>query len=84
MRVNRLKVLTFVSSRVMASVIWDSEGILLVEILERCHSQFRDTCTNIKVVKTMNLKGSSKQENQSSSHPTVRIQHPTTSIYLAA
>jgi hypothetical protein len=83
MRVNRLKVRTFVGSRVMASVIWDSEGILLVEILERCHSQFREICADIKVFKTMNLKGSSKQENESSTHPTVQIQHPTTPIYLA-
>ena len=56
MRVNRLKAHTLVGSRVMASVIWDSEGIL--EILERCHSRFREICADIKVVKTMNLKGS--------------------------
>jgi len=43
--VNRLKVQTFVGNRVMASVIWDSEGILLVEILERCRSQL-DMCSH--------------------------------------
>ena len=49
MRVNRLKVRTFVGSRVMASVICDSEGILSVEILERCHSLLREICSYIKL-----------------------------------
>jgi len=71
--VNRLKVQMFVCNRVMASVIWDSEGILLVGILERCHSRFREICADIKVVKTMNLKGSAEQKNESSPHPTVLI-----------
>lgn len=70
---NRLKAQTFVGNRVMASVIWDSEGILLVEVLERCHSRFREKCADIKVVKIMNLKGSAEYENDLSPHPTVPI-----------
>lgn len=70
---NRLKVQMFVGNRVMASIIWDSEGIFLVEIFERCHSQFREICADIKVVKTLNFKGSAEKENESSPHPTVPI-----------
>lgn len=70
---NRLRVQMFVGNRVMASIIWHSEGILLVEIFERCHSRFREICADIKVVKTLNLKGSAEQENESSRHPTVPI-----------
>jgi hypothetical protein len=49
--------------QVMGGVFWDSEGILLVKFLERCHDQFRAICADIIEVK-MNLKGSVKQMNQ--------------------
>jgi hypothetical protein len=35
----------------------------------RCHSQIRVICGEIKEVKAMNLKGSAKQEDESSHHP---------------
>ena len=44
-----------------------------MEIFERCHNRFREICADVKVVKTMNLKGSAEQENESSPHPTVPI-----------
>jgi hypothetical protein len=55
----------------MAGIIWDSEGILLVEFLndERCHNQFRAICADIKEVNSTNLKGSAKQEDESSLYP---------------
>jgi hypothetical protein len=46
-----------------------TEGNLLVELLRECHNKFRTICANIKEVKTTNLKGSAKQEDESSTHP---------------
>jgi hypothetical protein len=69
MRENTFKVQTS-AGKIMASVFWDSEGNLASGILEdRCHIQFRAICADIKKLKTMNLKGSDKQEDESSSHP---------------
>jgi hypothetical protein len=73
MRENGYKVQMFVGSRVIANVILDSEGILLVEMLERFHSWFREVCADIKEIKTTNSKGLAEQENESSPHPTVPI-----------
>lgn len=36
---------------------------------ERCHSQFRAMCADIKEVKTMNSKGWAKQKDESSPPP---------------
>jgi hypothetical protein len=46
----------------MAGIIWDSEGIFLVEFLndDRCHNKFRAICADIKSVNSTNLKGSAK------------------------
>ena len=51
----------------MVSVFWDSEGILLVECLERA-ATIRVICANI-TVKTTELKGSARQKDESSPHP---------------
>jgi hypothetical protein len=48
----------------MTSVFRESEGILLLEFLERCHNQFRVICADVEEVKTNNLKGSAKQEDE--------------------
>jgi hypothetical protein len=61
---NKFKVQTC-AGKVMVNVFWGSEGILFVEILKRCHNKFRAICAHIKV-KTTNLKGSAKQEDESS------------------
>ena len=47
----------------MASIFWDSEGILLVEFLKRDATIIWVICADIKEVKTMNLKGLTKEED---------------------
>jgi hypothetical protein len=49
---------------VITSVFWDSEGILLVEFLERGATiNFWAICADIKEVKTTNSKNSAEQED---------------------
>jgi hypothetical protein len=43
----------------MASVFWESDGSLM-EFLERCHSEFRAMCADVKEVKTTNSMVSAK------------------------
>jgi hypothetical protein len=69
MRKNKLKVKTS-AGKVMPSVSWDSEGILLVEFSKTgCHNRFRGMCADIKEVKATNSKDSAKQGHESSPRP---------------
>jgi hypothetical protein len=49
-------------------IFWDSEGILLVECLDRAATINSVIWANIKV-KTMELMGSTGQKDESSPHP---------------
>jgi hypothetical protein len=62
MRENKFKVQT-TESKVMASVFWDSEGILLVEFVKRGTTVNSERRADIKEVKTTNSQGSAKQES---------------------
>jgi hypothetical protein len=61
--------------KVMASIFWDSKGILLVEFLERGTTINSEQYTHIKEVKTMNSKGLAKQEDESSPPPALQHQN---------
>jgi hypothetical protein len=53
----------------MVSIFWDGERNLVSGMFgDSCHNQFRVICANIKV-KTMELKGSARQKDESSPHP---------------
>jgi hypothetical protein len=62
-RENKFKAPTS-AGQVMASVFWDNEGILLVELLKRGATINSGTRAEIKDVKTTNLKGSNRKTNQ--------------------
>jgi hypothetical protein len=63
------------AGKVMAGVFWESEGMLLVEFLERGVTiNSRAICADIKAVKTRNWKGSAKREDESSPPPAWRRQ----------
>ena len=54
--------------KVMATVFWDSPGILLSSGIlgGRDHSQVRVMCADIQEVKTTDSKGSNQQDDESS------------------
>jgi hypothetical protein len=56
------------AGKVTPAVFWDREGILLVEFLER-GATINSQCANVKEVKTVNSKGSAKQEHEFSPPP---------------
>jgi hypothetical protein len=62
-RENKFKAQTS-AGQVMASVFWDNEGMLLVELLKRGATINSGTRAEIKDVKTTNSKGSNRKTNQ--------------------
>jgi len=53
----------------MAGIIWDSEGILLLEFLKRGATINSAICADIEEVNSTNLRGLAKQEDESSPYP---------------
>jgi hypothetical protein len=47
-----------------------------------CHNQFRAICTEIEEVKTTNMKGSDKQEDEPSPHPPFSFISAPSDIHL--
>jgi hypothetical protein len=55
------------AAKALASIFWGSEEILLAKLLLEMPHQVTATCAYIEEVKTTNLKGSAKQEDESKS-----------------